>query len=273
MGGPRLFPPGARFLQVDIHEPELGLNRRLDLAIRADARLALEALTGAAGPRPWPPRPWLDRVRALRRQWQARLTHDASDSAAPLHPAAFFRELSQALPRDVLFSWDGGDFAHWGRASLPAREAGGWLRLGPLGTIGSSLPNGLALQLAYPGRPVAIITGDGALGFYLAEMDSLVRHRLPAVLIVGNDAGWGLERELQSFASGGGKTIACELGSAHYEGIMQAFGGAGETIERLDQVQPAVARAFGSGVPYCLNVKIRGVRSPFTEWQIAGKKR
>jgi acetolactate synthase-1/2/3 large subunit len=177
------------------------------------------------------------------------------------------------LPRDVLYSWDGGDFAHWGRAMLPAREAGGWLRLGPLGTIGSSLPNSLALQLAHPGRRVVAITGDGALGFYIAEMDSAVRHKLPIVLIVGNDAGWGLERELQSFANPGSPTVACELQSARYDLIMKGFGGEGETIERPEQVGPAVERAFASGVPYCLNVKIRGVRSPFTEWQIAGKKK
>jgi acetolactate synthase-1/2/3 large subunit len=273
MGGTRLFPQEARFVQIDIHEPEFGLNHKVAVAIRADARLALEALLEAAGPHPWPVRPWLDRLRELRCGWQARLAQAAADTAVPLHPAAFFRELNEALPREVLFSWDGGDFAHWGRAMLPARVPGGWLRLGPLGTIGSSLPNGVALKLAHPEKPVAIITGDGALGFYLAEMDSLVRHRLPAVLIVGNDAGWGLERELQSFASGAGNTVACELGWAHYEGIMQAFGGGGETIERLDQVRPAMDRAFRSGVPYCLNVKIRGVRSPFTEWQIAGKKR
>ena len=154
-----------------------------------------------------------------------------------------------------------------------ARQSGGWLRLGPLGTIGSSLPNGLALQLANPGRPVAVITGDGALGFYIAEMDSAVRHKLPVVLIVGNDAGWGLERELQSHATGGAPTVACELQSARYDIIMKGFGGEGETVERLDEVRPAVERAFRSGVPYCLNVKIRGVRSPFTEWQIAGRKR
>ena len=80
---------------------------------------------------------------------------------------------------------------------MPALQPGGWLRLGPLGTIGSALPNGIALQLANPGRPVAVITGDGSLGFYLAELDTAVRARLPIVVIVGNDAGWGLERELQ----------------------------------------------------------------------------
>jgi acetolactate synthase-1/2/3 large subunit len=272
MGGARLFPPGARFIQIDIHPQELGLNRPLDAAICADAHLALRALADAAGPDPWPPRPWLQRLRALRREWEAALAQAASDAASPMHPAALCRELSQALPRDVLYSWDGGDFVHWGRAMLPAREPGGWLRLGPLGAIGSSLPNGLALQLAHPGRPVAVITGDGALGFYIAEMDTAVRHKLPIVVIVGNDAGWGLERELQSSASGGA-TVACELQSTPYDAIMRAFGGGGETVERIEEVRPAVQRAFASGMPYCLNMKIRGVRSPFTEWQIAGKKK
>jgi len=276
MGGARLFPPEARFIQIDIHPQELGLNRQLDAAICADARLALEALAGAAGPQPWPPgpggTPWLERLRALRRDWEATLDRAASDTASPMHPAALCRELRQALPRDVLYCWDGGDFVHWGRAMLPAREPGGWLRLGPLGAIGSSLPNALALQLAHPGRPVAVITGDGALGFYIAEMDTAVRHKLPIVVIAGNDAGWGLERELQSSAFGG-VTVACELQSTPYDAIMRAFGGGGETVERLDQVGPAVQRAFASGVPYCLNAKIRGVRSPFTEWQIAGKKK
>ena len=273
MGGARLFPEGARFIQIDVHEEELGLNRPLDVAICADARAALEAMTEAAGPEPWAPRPWLARVRALRAEWLARLGEHGREESGVMHPAAFFRELRRALPRDVLYSWDGGDFAHWGRASLEARQAGGWLRLGPLGTIGSSLPNSVALQLAHPGRPVAMITGDGALGFYLAEMDSLVRHKLGVVVIVGNDAGWGLERELQRSATRGAATVACELQSARYDLIMKGFGGGGETVERLDEVSPAVERAFAAGVPYCLNVKIRGVRSPFTEWQIAGKKK
>ena len=126
--------------------------------------------------------------------------------------------------------------------------------------------------MANPDRPVAVITGDGSLGFYIAEMDTAVRYNLPIVIIVGNDAGWGLERELQSALTGSG-TVACELRATRYDIIMQGFGGAGETIDTLDQVGPAVRRAFSAGVPYCLNVNIRGVRSPFTDWQISGKKR
>ena len=263
LGGVRLFPAEAKFIQIDIHPQELGMNRALDAAVCGDARAALEAIPDAGGVRT----EWLQRVRELRAEWAARLEADEADAAV------FFRALREALPQDVLFSWDGGDFAHWGRAILPARHAGGWLRLGPLGTIGSSLPNAIALQLAHPDRRVVAITGAGALGFYLAEMDTAARYHLPIVLIVGNDAGWGLERELQSWGTGGAPTVACELQAARYDLVMKAFGGDGETIERPDEVAAALGRALASRVPYCLNVKIRGARSPFTRWQIAGKKR
>jgi acetolactate synthase-1/2/3 large subunit len=263
LGGARLFPAEAKFIQIDIHPQELGMNRALDAAVCGDARAALDAIPDAGGVRAG----WLERVRELRAASEARL------GAAGADAAVFFRALREALPHDVLFSWDGGDFAHWGRAILPARHAGGWLRLGPLGTIGSSLPNAIALQLAHPERRVVAITGDGALGFYLAEMDTAARFKLPIVLIVGNDSGWGLERELQSWGTGGAPTVACELQSARYDLVMKAFGGDGETIERPEEVRPALERALASRVPYCLNVKIRGARSPFTEWQIAGKKR
>jgi len=271
MGGARLFRSDAQFIQVDIHPSELGLNRHLDLGICADARSALEMLLEAAGPHPWAPGAWLEQVRGLRSDWENKLSEIASDDTSPMHPASFFGELRTALPPETLLSWDGGDFSHWGRTMIPAQHAGGWLRLGPLGTIGSALPNGIALQLAHPERPVVVITGDGSLGFYLAEMDTAVRHKLPIVIIVGNDAGWGLERELQRWALGDSPTVACELQSARYDLVMKAFAGDGETIERPDQVCGAVQRAFAAGVPYCLNVRIRGVRSPFTDWQIAGK--
>lgn len=270
LGGARLFSPSAKFVQVDIHAQELGLNRRLELGIWADVRATLRALLDRLGPAPWAPGPWLDRVRSLRDAWQAELSTTAAERCQPMHPAAFFAELKKWLPQDIFYAWDGGDVVHWGRATLPALHPGRWLRLGPLGTIGSALPNSLAVQLANPGKPVVLITGDGSLGFYIAEMDTAVRHGLPVVMIVGNDGGWGLERELQGATAG--STVACELRRTRYDQVMQGFGGGGETVDTLDQVRPAVERAFAAGVPYCLNVNVRGIRSPFTQWQLSGKK-
>ncbi len=272
LGGPRLFSPSAKFVQIDVMPQELGLTRNLELGICADVKAALAAMNASIGKETWKPRTqWMKRQRTERDAWKSQLAATAADESSPIHPAAFFAELAKALPDDVLYAWDGGDFIHWGRATLPAINPGGWLRLGPLGTIGSALPNSIALQMAYPDRPVAMITGDGSLGFYIAELDTLVRYGLPVVIIVGNDAGWGLERELQGELCG--STVACELRATRYDLVMQGFGGEGENITELAQVGPAVKRAFAARKPYLLNVNIRGARSPFTEWQISGKKK
>ncbi len=271
-GGSRLFSPAARMIQVDIHPPELGMNRRLEVGLCADVGAALRAFLDVLGPRRRPARPWLEHVRKLDRQWRERLESLADLAEPPMHPLALFRELRRFLPTDVLYSWDGGDFCHWGRAYLPALRAGGWVRLGPLGTIGAALPNAVALKLAHPREPVVLIIGDGALGFYLAELDTLVRHRLPVIIIVGNDAGWGIERELQRETGGSQETVACELRPTRYDLIMQACGGGGELVETVEQIAPALRRALASETPYLINVRIRGARSPFTDWQIAGKR-
>jgi acetolactate synthase-1/2/3 large subunit len=263
LGSTRVFPETVKFVQVDIHPAEIGMNRRVEVGICADIKATLQAMLAELGSAEWQERPWLNRVREFRSEWNAWLAN-AADVDSPVHPAAFYHEMRNALPEDLLYSWDGGDFAHWGRAILPATHPGGWVRLGPLATIGAALPNGLALQMAHPDTPVAVITGDGSLGFYIAEMDTAVRHNLPIVIIVGNDAGWGLERELQ----GRDRTVGCELRATRYDLVMKGFGGDGENITTLAEVRPAIQRAFSARRPYLLNVNIRGVRSPFTRWKL-----
>jgi len=259
LGLGRFFSKRSQIIQVDIHPQELGLNRDLAVAIQSDVSNFLRSFEAL------PARPeWLRTVASFGSEWRSWLDGQAQDRSSPIHPAAFYSAFQNALPDNTLYSWDGGDFVHWGRAMLPARHPGGWVRLGPLGTIGAALPNAVALQLANPDRPVAMITGDGSLGFYIAELDTLVRHNLPVVIIVGNDAGWGLERELQ----GRDTTVGCELRATRYDVVMQGFGGEGENITSLEQVGPAVKRAFASRRPYLLNVNIRGVRSPFTRWKL-----
>ena len=270
MAGTRIFASDARFIQVDIHPQELGLNRKLAVSLCADVKATLRAFLAEIGTVHWAPLPWLDRLQLFRGEWAEILRVQALQSGIPLHPATFFAELKKYLPTNALYAWDGGDFVHWGRSMLPALRSGGWMRLGPLGAIGSALPNCLALKLAHPDDPVVMFTGDGSLGFYLAELDTAVRHGLPVIVIVGNDSGWGLERELQR--ASGGASVACELRQTRYEMIMRAFGGEGEVVDHLAQVRPAIGRALQSRVPYCVNVVTRGSRSPFTDWRIASRK-
>jgi acetolactate synthase-1/2/3 large subunit len=144
------------------------------------------------------------------------------------------------------------------------------MRLGPLATIGAALPNAIAMKAARPDAPVVLITGDGSFGFYIAEIDTAVRHKLPFVIIVGNDGAWGLEKELQTVV---GRTVACELRQTRYDLVVKGFGGDGETVDSPQQIPAAMDRGFASPVPYCININVRGAASPFAEWQLAGKKK
>jgi len=267
MGGPRLFGKETRFIQIDLEPSELGNVRDVAIGLTGDVRTFLEA---ALPPAQWEPKKdWLKQIAKWRKEWMTQLLAPPPEDSL-LHPGAFFAEVKRTLPVSPLLSFDGGDFIHWGRAILPALHSGGWLRLGPMATIGAALPFVMAQQMARPKQPVMMMTGDGSLGFYIAELDTMVRYNIPAVIIVGNDGGWGLERELQGAVQG--TTTACELRRTRYDLICQGFGGGGETIDRLDQVGPALERAFAFQGPYVLNVNIRGARSPFTSWQLEGKK-
>ena len=267
MGGPRLFGKETRIIQVDVEPREIGNVRDVAVGVVGDVRTFLEAAIPASV---WEPRTaWIQQIRKWRKEWMTKLLAQRGEDSL-LHPGVFFQEVKRTLPVSPLLSFDGGDFIHWGRAILPALHAGGWLRLGPMATIGAALPFAMAQQMARPGSPVMMMTGDGSLGFYIAELDTMVRYGVPVVIIVGNDGGWGLERELQGEMQG--TTTACELRRTRYDLVCQGFGGGGETIDRLDQVGPALARAFAYQGPYVLNVNIRGARPPFTSWQLEGKK-
>jgi acetolactate synthase-1/2/3 large subunit len=265
--------PQAKVVQVDIHPQELGMNRRLELAICADLKVTLTAALDELGNRVAPARQtWLENLRALDQGWREELRTAGADRSTPLHAAAVFHEIQPALPEDSILCWDGGDFVHWGRAILPARRPMHWLRLGPLATLGACLPIGLVTKIVRPNQPSIVISGDGSVGFYMAEFDTAVRHNLPVVILVGNDGCWGIERQFQLAGHEGEKTIACDLLRTRYDLVMKGFGGEGEHVESLDELRPALKRALSSGRPYCINVEIRSARSPFAQYQLEGKK-
>ncbi len=155
---------------------------------------------------------------------------------------------------------------------LQAKYPGRWMRLGWLAGLGVGLPVGLSAQICRPDSPAVVITGDGSLGFYIGELDTAVRFGLPVVIIVGNDGGWGVERELQRGFYPDADTVACELRRTRYDLVMQGFGGDGAHVTSRDQLPDALDRAFRSDKPFLVNIEIAGVGSPFTRYQVARRK-
>ncbi|HLJ98352.1 MAG TPA: acetolactate synthase [Streptosporangiaceae bacterium] len=196
--------------------------------------------------------------------WASRLAEAAKDAlaadepllssdASPIHPARIYGELMRVLDDDAVVIGDGGDFVSFaGRFVEPARP-GCWLDPGPYGCLGTGLGYAIAARLARPSSQVVLLLGDGAAGFSLMDVDTLVRHRLPAVMICGNNGAWGLEKHPMRALYG--YDVAADLQpGCRYDEVVRALGGAGELVTSAEEIGPALRRAFASGAPYLVNV-------------------
>ena len=172
----------------------------------------------------------------------------------PVHPARVYGELRRVLDRDAIAIGDGGDFVSFAGKYLDRYEPGTWLDPGPYGCLGTGMGYGAAARLAHPDRQVCVLLGDGAAGFSLMDVDTLVRHRLPVVMVVGNNGMWALEKYPMQQLYDGWDVAADLQPGLRYDHVVQALGGAGETVEKTADLGPALERGFAAGVPYLVNV-------------------
>jgi acetolactate synthase-1/2/3 large subunit len=189
----------------------------------------------------------------------------------PIHPLRVVREVRELLGDDYCLAFDAGEFVQWARAALPAREPGRWLRLGPMATLGAAIPFAIAAKLARPRARVFAILGDGAVGFSGFEFDTAVRHNVPFVAVVGNDAAWGMERNLQVGIYGRNRVMASDLRPTRYDRVVEALGGHGEHVVAPAGLRPALERALASNRPALVNVATAGVPSLLTESSVRRK--
>ncbi len=196
--------------------------------------------------------------------WTARLSDQVSVATAkdaellgsdadPIHPARIYGELLPRLADDSVVVGDGGDFVSFAGKYVEPKRPGGWLDPGPFGCLGAGLGAAMAARIARPSAQVVLMLGDGAAGMSLMDVDTLVRHGLPAVIVVGNNSCWGLEKHPMRFLYG--YDVAADLApQTPYDKVAQALGGDGETVTSPDQIGAALDRAFDARVPYLVNV-------------------
>ena len=196
---------------------------------------------------------WVAELRSIENEKRASEQADLTDDRAPLHPLRVYGELGQMLDRDAVVIGDGGDFVSFAGRVIETYEPGCWMDPGPYGCLGAGPGSALAAKLAHPEREVCLLLGDGAFGFAGLEFDTLVRHGVPVVGVMGNNGIWGLEKHPMEFLYG--YSVAAELQpGCRYDEVVSALGGHGELVERPDQLRPALERAFSSGRPALVNV-------------------
>ena len=247
--------PPARVAHVADSPGQLSRHAELAARVSGDLGLALDGLREAVGRLPHRP-DWASWVTTLQDTVRAATARDAEllgATADPIHPARIYGELVPRLAEDAVVIGDGGDFVSFAGKYVEPKRPGGWLDPGPYGCLGAGLGAAIAARIARPSSQVVLLYGDGAAGMSLMDVDTLVRHDLPVVMVCGNNSAWGLEKAPMQMLYG--YDVAADLAPrTRYDEVVRALGGAGETVTDPRRIGEALDRAFASGVPYLVNV-------------------
>ena len=258
-----IFDDAARIVQVDPSPTEIGRNRPVEVGMAGDVPAIVEQMTAAAQGKVWSERrSWLEELREQQKA-QAEWYEGIAKPEAPMHASFVHKVLSEFLKPEDILVWDGGDFGHFGRMLHPARMPLRWFYFSQFGTLGNGLPTAIAAQVAHPNERVVLMAGDGGFGFTAMEFDTAVRHNLPIVAVLGNDATWGIDYHIQVGLFG--RDTATKLLYTRYDKVVEGLGGYGEHVTRPEELAPALRRAFDSGRPSLVNVEIQNAISPRAE--------
>ena len=254
-GRPPRFNHRAYSIQVDVAPKEIGRNRPIDLGIVGDAKSVLNQLQGG-----WQRRKltrnnsWADELKALEEKKKNKWTKWATSPEKPINPIRLCYEIGRFLERDAIVTVDGGEILDFARNIIAAYTHGARMNPGITGLLGVGIPYAVGAKLAHPDRQVLCLCGDGAFGFNGMEMDTAARHDAPIVVVVSNNARWGICSNMQQGVFGEGRTIGTRLSCTRYDLIAEAMDCYGETVKAPEQIRPALERAFNAQKPAVLNV-------------------
>jgi thiamine pyrophosphate-dependent acetolactate synthase large subunit-like protein len=252
------FGEQTAIVAIDVAQPARRHPREVAVELYGPLSAALSGLRaaagdpGGAGGAPRSGR-WVAQLRAAETELREGERAELEDERAPLHPMRVYGELRGVLERDAIVIGDGGDFVSYAGRVVDSFQPGCWLDPGPFGCLGAGPGYALAAKLARPERQVVLLVGDGAFGFAGMELDTLARHGVNVVGVMGNNGIWGLEKHPMEFLYG--YSVAAELRpGTRYDQVAEALGCHGELVERPGQLRGALERALAAGRPALVNV-------------------
>jgi len=262
-------PAQQTTIQIDCDPMSIGINRPVDLPIVGDAKATLAALLDAVRERaqPRPTIPSLSEYRAKSTETMALgLAYLGEAGTTGMNPGQMVMTIRQFFPADAVTVLDGGNTTLISVAFHPILKPNSFVYSVKLGYLGTGLPFGIGAKLAAPQRPVCVITGDGAMGFNIMELETAARENVPIVVIVAVDDAWGMERTAyiaQGFGPDDWAHRGVEIGHVRYDGIARNMGCHGEYVDELNQLQPALERSVASGKPAVIHVQV--------DWELNAK--
>jgi acetolactate synthase I/II/III large subunit len=247
------FGEDTEIVVVDAAEPERDHPRAPSAECYGAIAQTLAELRTGAGGRALASDAWIAGLRATESERRAAEQVELEDGREPLHPMRLYAELASVLDRDAIVIGDGGDFVSYAGRVVNSYQPGCWLDPGPFGCLGTGAGYALAAKLAHPERQVVLMLGDGAFGFSGMEFDTLARHGVNVVGVMGNNGIWALEKHPMEFLYG--YSVAADLRpGTRYDEMVRALGGHGELVQRAGEMRGALERAFSAGLPALVNV-------------------
>ena len=240
-------------IQVDIDAAEIGRTRSVDVGIVGDAKSVLSQFNKAAAGRLRQSRyaDWVNHLAEIDSQKAPAREKAMSTDQIPIHPLRLCKEIRDFLDRDAILVVDGQEILNFGRVSISTYVPRHRLNSGPFGCMGVGLPFGVGAKVAKPDTQVVVLHGDGSFGLNAMEVDTAVRHDIPVLTVISNNAGWTAN---DGYFSEEGFNVGRDLGFTRYDLMAEALGCHGEYVETPGEIRPALERAAASGKPAVVNV-------------------
>jgi acetolactate synthase I/II/III large subunit len=258
--------PSCKWIVIDpdpaiIARVKKAVAKRLLLSAVADAQAAIETLTERSATARAKPSAWHEHVSDALAYEPLQWKSVQAKTPDRVHPIEMCKAIGNFVEKHpgATFVSDGGEIGQWAQALVKTDRR---IINGVAGTIGVSLPFAIAAQLARPEHPVVAVMGDGTFGFHMAEFDTAVRYGLPIIAVVGNDARWNAEYQIQLRQYGAERAKNCDLLPSRYDRVVEALGGFGAMVSTAADLPDALDRAYLSGKPACINVMIESMAAP-----------
>ena len=245
----------ATLIAVNKSKEDLNKNRKPDIGIHADPSRIMHEIGKIINPPSC--KEWIKELTGLEEKRETEILQFSKNESDFVNPVHLCKTIDKFIDEESILVADGGDFVGTASYTIRPRSPLGWLDPGPFGTLGVGGGFAIGAKTSFPKKEVWVFYGDGASAYSLAEFDTLCRHKLPVIAIIGNDASWQqIAREQKQML---GSNIGTELAFNAYEKVVEGYGGKGYYVENHDTLDETLKRAKEDaklGYPVLVNIKI-----------------
>jgi len=267
-GGSPPFNKDAKIICVDPDIQQLNRSRTISLIVNSDVGPFIEIINKKIKNFKWDNSKWLKSLKDTKRSYINEM-NKLSDNKLPMHPMDVSLSIQENLDDDTFVVFDGGDYCHFSRATVPIENYLRSLYVSSFGMIGVGLPYAIGAKAALPDKKVILVVGDGSLGFHAPEIDTSVRHNLPITVVVGNNSLWGIDYWIQKGLYD--RDVWTKLDQTNYELVAKGFGGEGIFVDDPKLLKEEIKKSLKSKKITLLNTVVRKISSPVADAAVTRK--